>query len=194
MNAIGVMAKIDLQAEVMARRHELASKIAAQLKESLNCVVPVSAGIYQALPVLQKDGNKALIRLMMKLRQIPLRRLQKLLDSDELYEMDFDDCPVTAVERRELRDDMPWTVFSTIARMAGDPNLSGLTIIQQLEKLAGFGPLKEVLDRHFFKRARFLRCYRVLNDSRRILSEIRFKHLPAFRQKIARTRPSAAAF
>lgn len=156
LNAVGVMAKIDFQPELLSRFRELASKAAEKLKESLNTVVPVSAGIRRALDHLQQDGNKRLIRLMTTLRQIPSRRLEKLLDSDELYEMDFEDCPVRVDERRELRGDMPWTVFTTIARLAANPALTGQAIVQQLEEVAGFGPLRDVLERHFFKRDRFL--------------------------------------
>lgn len=180
LNAIGVMAKIDLQPEVLDRCRELSAKAAEKLKDNLNTVVPVSAGIRRALDHLQGNGNKALIRLMTMLRQIPPLRLEKLLSSDELYEMDFDDCPVTVPERQELRGDMPWTVFATIARLAANTNLNGQAIVQQLDELAGFGPLKVVLERHFFKRAHFLRSYRILSDARRILNEIRYTHHPAF--------------
>jgi len=178
LNAIGVMAKIDLQPEILDCRKTLAGKIAVQLKDGLNTVVPVSAGIRRALDNLQKDGNKGLIRLMTMLRKIPPHRLAKLLDSDELYEIAFDDCPVTVDERRQIRGDMPWGVFTTIARLAANSELSGQAIMQQLDELAGFGPLQEVLERHFFKRAHFLRYHSVLNDARRILKDIRFKHLP----------------
>jgi hypothetical protein len=120
---------------------------------------------------------------MTKLRLIPQARLKKLLDSDELYEMEFDDCPVTIDDRRALRCNMPWTVFTAIARLASDTSLNGQIIVQQLDELAGFVPLRDVLERHFFKRAKFLRCYRVLNDARKILSTVRFRHLPEFRKK-----------
>lgn len=111
------------------------------------------------------------------------RRLEKLLDSDELFEMEFEDCPVGVEERRQLRADMPWGVFTMIARLAADPTLNEQQIVQQLEELAGFGPLREVLERHFFKRSRLLRSFRILNDARRILNQIRFRHLPEVRQR-----------
>src|SRR3712207_2218899 len=47
LNAIGILSKIELQPEVIARRHELSRKIADQLKESLNTVVPAAAGVRQ---------------------------------------------------------------------------------------------------------------------------------------------------
>ena len=43
---MGVLAKVDLQPEILTRRIELAAKLATQLKASLNTVVPVSAGTF----------------------------------------------------------------------------------------------------------------------------------------------------
>lgn len=183
LNAVGVMAKIDLQSEILERRHELATKIADQLKSNLNTVVPVSAGIYQALNGLRENDNRNLIHLMTQLRKVPPLRLRKMLDSIELYEMDFSDCPVSVEERRQLLGDMPWTVFTTIARQAADPSLNNCAIVEQLVELAGFAPLRDVLERHFFKRAKFLRCYRILRDARQILNDIRYRQLPDLRKK-----------
>ena len=182
LNAIGVLAKIDLQPEILARRKELAAKIAGQLKDSLNAVVPVSAGLFRALNQLRANGNRELLRWMSTFRQIPAKRLQKLLDDDQLYLADYDDCPVTVAEREQLLGKMDWGVFTTIARLVADPLLRGQAVVEQLDELAGFGPLQEVLERHFFKRARFLRCYRISNDARKVVNDIRYRLLPEFRK------------
>ena len=73
-NAIGVLAKIDLQPEILARRAELADKVACQLKANLNTVVPVSAGLHQAMTALCAHDSCDLLRLMTELRRIPPRR------------------------------------------------------------------------------------------------------------------------
>ncbi len=183
MNAIGVMAKIDLQAEILARRTDLAAKMSDQLKDSLSTVVPVSAGIYRTLHRLRADQNAELIRWTTMLRRIPAKRLVKLLDDHQLYLEDYDDCPVTAQEREQLLGTMDWTVFTAIARLAADSALSEQAIVERLDELAGFGPLQKVLERHFFQRARFLRCYRIANDARKIVRDIRYRHLPEFRKR-----------
>jgi hypothetical protein len=183
LNAIGVMAKIDLQTEILARRMSLAAKMSAQLKDSLNTVVPVSAGIYRTLTRLQANQNAELIRWMTTLRRIPAKRLAKLLDDDQLYLGEYDDCPVTVEERERLLGKMDWGVFTTVARLAADPALSELAIVERLDEAAGFGPLQIVLERHFFQRARFLRCYRIASDARRIVNDIRYRHLPDFRKR-----------
>jgi hypothetical protein len=78
---------------------------------------------------------------------------------------------------------MDWGVFTTAARLAADPVLSAQAIVERLDELAGFGPLQQVLERHFFLRARFLRCYRIASDARKIVNEIRYRQLPEFRKR-----------
>lgn len=183
LNAVGVLAKIDLQPELLARRQDLAAKIAGQLKDSLNTVVPVSAGLCRVLSRLCADGNRELRRWMTLLRQIPAQRLQKLLDDDQLFLGDYDDCPVTVAQREQMLGQLDWGVFTTIARVAADPALGEAAVVARLEDLAGFAPLREVLERHFFKRSRFLRGYRITCDARRIVSDLRFRVLPASRKR-----------
>jgi predicted GTPase len=73
LNAIGVMAKIDLSAEVIKRKEELSAKIAQQLQHSLNTVIPVSAGIQRALVGLLAREHEQLKQMMTMLRTIPRR-------------------------------------------------------------------------------------------------------------------------
>ncbi len=183
LNAIGVLSKIELQPEVIARRHELSRKIADQLKESLNTVVPAAAGVRRALDQLLEDDRAGLKRVVTTLRRIPPDTLEVLLDSQELFsDLDFPDSPVGTAERRELLGDMKWGVFATIARVAADPGLGLDEVVERLEEISGFGPLWEVLNRHFIQRGHILRCYRVAGDAREVLNEIRYTHLPERRK------------
>jgi len=43
------LSKIELQPEVLARRHELSAKISAQLGGDLNTMIPVPAGVRREL-------------------------------------------------------------------------------------------------------------------------------------------------
>jgi hypothetical protein len=182
-NAVGVLAKIDLQPHVLARRRELAAKIASQLKGGLNTVVPVSAGLRRALDGLLQDGGSGLARLVDALRRIPPARLEKFLDSEELYRAsEAKDCPVTPAEREALLGNLDWAVFTTIARVAADPALTPPDVADRLSEIAGFDRLKEVLERHLFKRGRLLRWYRIVNDARQVLGQVRYQHLRQFRQ------------
>lgn len=179
LNAIGIIAKVDLLPELLRTRQTMAAKVGHQLKDSLNTVLPVSAGLKRALDdLLQKDGE-SLKRLINALHQIPPKRLEKLLDSEEFY-LELE-CAVSAAERRALLGTMPWTVFTAIGRLAGNPELTLPRIVSEIEQIAGFAPLREALERHFFQRSQFLRGYRIMNDAYSLLKTIRYDHLPARR-------------
>jgi GTPase SAR1 family protein len=183
-NAIGVMAKIDLSAEVMQRRSELATKVASQLKASLNTVLPVSAALRRGLHGLLENERTGLRRLIAGMRRIPAPSLEKFLNNEDLfYELDPASYPIPTEERALLLGNLPWTVFTTIARIAANPGFNEDEVIQQVNELAGFDQLKAVLERHFFRRSHLLRCHRILNDATGVLKAIRFKHLPALRQR-----------
>jgi hypothetical protein len=179
LNAVGVVAKVDLYPEIIDK----VSKFAAQLKDNLNTIVPVSAGLHRALDRLLHNDAQYLKDIQAIIRQIPPKRLQKLLDSDEFYEQEFPDCPVTVEERCRIRGDMPWSVFTTIVRELAVNDQDLQDGISRLQRLAGFGPLQEVLRDHFFKRARLLKAFRTVRDAQAILDDIRYNHLPQFEEK-----------
>ena len=184
LSAIGVLSKIELQSEFVARRHELSRKIADQLKENLNTVLPVAAGVRRALDRLLEDDRAGLKRLLTALQRIPPGTLEVLLDSQELFcDLDLPDSPVGPAERRELLGDMKWGVFATIARVVGRPGLGLDEAVEQLEEMSGFEPLWEVLNIHFIQRGHIVRCYRITRDAWDVLNEIRYTYLPERRRE-----------
>jgi dynamin family protein len=194
-NAIGVLAKVDLYPDVMNRRTELAAKIAGQLKASLNTVISVSAGLQRALDRLLENDGAGLRRLMAAMRRVPPARLEKFLNNEEFFlELDTFNYPIPIEERKALLGNMPWTVFTTIALVASDPSLDVYAVTQCVNDLAGFDQLREVLERHFFKRSQILRCHRILNDADRVLKTIKFKHLPVLRKSDREDRAKQARF
>jgi Dynamin family len=117
LNAVGVLAKIDLHPEILSRRHELSDKIAQQLKTSLNAVVPISAGIERAVDRLRAAGESGVNDFLTTLYRIPPPTLEKFLHSEEFFrELETDDCPVNVHERKQLLGDMPWAVFTALVR------------------------------------------------------------------------------
>jgi len=187
LNAIGILSKIELQPEVLARRHELSAKIASQLKDSLNTVIPVAAGARRQLDRLLEDDRAGLKRIMSTLRRIPPDTLEMLLDAKEFFrDLDFPDSPVGPAERRELLGDMKWGVFTTIARVAADPHLDFDGVVERLENIAGFESLWEILNKHFIERGHVLRGYRIARDAQEVLNEVRYTHLPKLRKDVHR--------
>jgi GTPase Era involved in 16S rRNA processing len=182
LNAIGVLARIDQQQEIMSRRQDLAAKIARQLERNLNTVLPVSGGLQFALNRLRARGKDGLKRLIEAFSRVPAESVEALLASEELYLIKS--CPLSVEEREQLVDDkIPWTVFTTIIRtaVAADFSLDGVEEV--LTELAGFRPLKDALERHFFQRAAYLRCFRIVNEARSLLEKIRYQELPNARAR-----------
>lgn len=183
LNAIGVMAKIDLNPEVIKRREELAEKIAGQLQNGLNTVIPVSAGIQRALDDLLARDQADLKQLISTLHRIPPETLDELLSDPELYlEME---CPVSLSERKQIRGAILWKAFTTIASIAADPSLDRIAIVEKLQAIAGFDQLRDALDRHFIKRGSLLRSYRIVNDAFRVLNKVKYTYLPEFQRREA---------
>ena len=195
LNAIGVLSKIELQSELVARRHELSRKIADQLKENLNTVLPVAAGVRRALDLLLEDDRAGLKQVLTALQRIPPGTLEVLLDSQELFcDLDLPDSPVGPAERRELLGDMKWGVFTTIARVVAHPGLDLDEAVEQLEEISGFEPLWEVLNSHFIQRGHIVRCYRIARDAWDVLNEIRYTHLPERRRETSQDKHRLARF
>jgi len=190
-NAVGVLAKVDLQPELMARRAELAAKIAAQLKDGLNSVVPVAAALQRVVDLAEGDPSKR-DRAVDLARRLSREDLDLLLSMEELFmEHEPDGCRVPARERQALRRDFacPWTTFVMLLQTASDQGLSVVEIMERLGENSGFGPLKRKLQRHLFARGHILRCFRIVTDARRLVDEIRFDHIPAIRLRTEQDRP-----
>ncbi len=189
LNAIGVLSKIELQPELLARRTELSAKIASQLDESLNVVIPVAAGARRALDQLLEDDGAGMREMVGTLRRIPPDTLSMLLDAEEFFcDLDFPESPVGAAERRQLLGDMKWGVFATIARVAADVELDLEEVVQRLEEICGFEPLWEILTKHFIERGHILRAYRIASEAQEVLNEIRYSEVPRLRMDARRSR------
>ena len=169
------------------RRHELSAKISAQLGGDLNTVIPVAAGVRRELDGLLKDDRANLSHLVSALRRIPPDTLTMLLDAEEFFrDFDFPESPVGPAERAVLLGEMRWGVFATIARIAADRSLDLEGVERRLQEVTGFGPLWEVLERHFIQRGHILRCYRIAYDAQQVLNELRYTHLPERRRAMRR--------
>jgi Dynamin family len=195
VNALGVIAKIDLNDELIARRHELAAKVAAQLSDSLTAVLPVSAGLVRAVDRLHDSPGTAGL-LIDRVRRLSGEDLELVLSDEELWaQYDYDGCPVPSTARRALRERVPseWRVFATIARVAAEsPDEEGL--FESLEAIGGMPRLRQALREYFLERAHLLRCFRIAHDARRVLNRIRFEHLPAARRGASEDRARMARF
>jgi GTPase SAR1 family protein len=185
MNALGVIAKVDLSPALMERRHELAAKIGRQLEAQLNDVIPVSAALARAIDRLHQDNGRMLERLVETVRRIPASQLELLLENEELFcEYEPPGCPVPAADRRALRQAVPsqWRVFATIVNEARTDSPPA-EVAARLGELAGFDRLRRTLQEHFLERAAILRCYRITHDARALLQKLWYSSVIPLRRR-----------
>ncbi|MEJ2887952.1 dynamin family protein [Actinomycetospora aeridis] len=180
LNAVGVMTKIEVSDEYLARSDELSRHYAEQLRGELNTVVPVATGIGRALQALCRDDRRGLERVHRTLARIPPDRLRRMLAAEQRFvEREYDDCPVDAPTRRSLLDELTpdvrvWAVFAAIARYIvehGDESTAELAA--GLGELTRLDALRQVLDRHLLARGHILRCHRALLDAKDVIDGAR---------------------
>jgi hypothetical protein len=53
----------------------------------------------------------------------------------------------------------------------------------RIGELSGFDRLHKVLNEQFFERGHILRCFRIMNDAKRLLRDLTYDHLPALREE-----------
>lgn len=184
MNAIGMMTKIDLmtnsQGELLDydKIREMGKSLATVMRDELNDVMPVSAGLYRELQILDKRG--AFAHLQENLKQIPDSFFEALFDDSDIYltEEEFykEACIEAGVEmlsireRREMKGSIPWRTFIVIAKELYSNPLE--VAIKNLYSYSGMNEVKSVLERHFFQRSRTIRCFSILNDLHKILNHL----------------------
>ena len=176
LNAVGVLAKVDISPSLLSRRHEISNEMANELKDELNTVLPVSAGIRRALDRVDSGSLPPLEQYADQLCQIPKKHQNKLLDNDELYlHAEQVAWPVNEDKRDRLLGDLPWGVFVQIARAVIDSDGNITTAREVLEDLSGFDAITNVLNEHLFKRSRFLRHYQTVMDATRLITKLRYE-------------------
>ncbi|MBI2299999.1 MAG: dynamin family protein [Armatimonadetes bacterium] len=190
-SSIGVMAKADRLPD--ARRAMLAEHLAAQLKDSLNAVIPVSAPLHQRLQSLLAEERAGLRRLVEWMRCLDPGKLAEWLCSDEVWlDPDLPECPLSLQQRTELHQGLPWTAFTAMARVAADRTLSLDAVAERLKDLAGVDRLLQALHRCFLHRGSLLRCHRILTAALRELAELRYGGVRELRRQAHEDRSKLA--
>jgi hypothetical protein len=191
LNAVGVMSKIDGSDQVLEKRHELAKSIADKLSAELNTVVPVSAALWRATALFKEDGQR-LRNLQSLLRSISATRLDHMLTSDRAFLREYGDCPIPVAERKACLAGIPWRVFVLFACALYEHPVEH--VVPHMESLSGFIELRQLLEHHFFRRGRLLRCFRILSDLHAMLDEIKRSVLYEYKQRVQRQQKDLLEF
>ncbi len=184
LNALGVVSKTDLQPGILADPAGFSKGIAEQLKDILNTVVPVSAGLEKARLRLLAGGRDGFERLASGLKAIPESQLEIMFsDEEEFREGDFPDCPLSPMGRQAMRGEEPWSAFKVMARTILEDEADIELVARRLGEMSGFETFKKVLERHFLERSHILRSYRIVEDAKKKINDLRFVHLRNLRMR-----------
>lgn len=184
MNAIGVMTKIDLMVsntgEVMPADEvkQMSDRVAQALKDELNDVMPVSAGIYRAVNRLKESGQ--LETMWQQLKRIPdtffkklLANEQRFLTEEKIYAKRCDEAGIRMLsteERAYLLGQLDWRVFMVVAEYLYRYPLD--EAVERMISYSGMEQVREILEKHFFQRSRIIRCSAIVKELHRLLVEM----------------------
>jgi GTPase Era involved in 16S rRNA processing len=179
INAIGVISKIDVSEKVVEEREMHAANMSQDLREELNTVVPVSAGLWIELCRLKKENK--LGKMQQGLKTIPPKAFEFMMKQESLFRANdtmlapfYKETtlhPLSLEHRTELIDNMHWSIFRLIAKHLYNYSLEDAET--KLIEIAGMDKVKQILKEHFFKRSRLIRCYGIISQLSSMLTEIR---------------------
>ena len=178
LNALGVLSKVDIDETLLSRRHEQADYVANSLKEVLYTVIPVSAGMNEAI---SKNKDRFPI-LQQWLKKMPKVAFEKFMSSDRFYftddknyleamYRDSGQVPPSVEERHLMKGDMQWALFRAIAReLYSSDHVE--TALQHLNDVANIDAVSKTIEERFFNRSKIIRCNRILKDLQKIVLRI----------------------
>nr|WP_320190667.1 dynamin family protein [uncultured Desulfobacter sp.] len=200
MNAVGVMAKIDKNWNILQNRYDFCNDI-SQAIPAFNTVAPISALLQEAADKLQKGSR--IEPLWTLVRNLPEPAFEELFMAAENFEeMDAEDLAEIADglseadveltlkmipslnERRHLSQGIDWSVFQTACRLfRQEPSPD--KALESLYLHSGVDAFRKVLDQHFFQRSKLLKAYRVMSDFHCYLDNLRKKRIYESKDEIA---------
>lgn len=156
INAIGVLSRVDENAEVLADRENQAEYLADSLKQQLSLVIPISAGLHKAV----KEKRLLFPTWKRLIQTIPPKTMDMMLKKDSMFTMaGFSNISVET--RQDMKSGMPWSVFRTIIKTLYQAN-SVEEAIKEMQSIANIDKVRDAIDNYFFKRSKQIRCSRVL--------------------------------
>lgn len=179
LNALGVLSKVDIDESLLERRHSQAQYVAESLKDELYTVIPVSAGLHEALT---KNRNR-LPKLQTWLKGFPQTAFKLFMRSDTLYftedqrylEAAFKGCnttPPSVEQRKVMKGDLQWALFRTISQTLYHANTFDEGYCQ-LEEIANMQQVRDTIKERFFSRSKTIRCNRILTDLQKLALKVR---------------------
>lgn len=170
LNALGVLSKVDIDEQLLANRLSQAESVASTLRDELYTVIPVSAGLHDVIEAHQTY----FAQLQSWLKQMPPAAFNFFMRSDRDYLTDnkaYIDAiykgstmtPPIVSEREQMKSDIQWSLFRTIAKTLYESD-DVSAAIQQLNDIANIDAVRKTVNECFFDRSKILRCNSVLRS------------------------------
>lgn len=181
-NSLGIMTKIDTENETADGWHRRCADYSQMLKQQLNTIIPISAGVYRYTIKLQEENKLEKIQSM--LRQIPdedglfeelVGQSTIFLSNDPDTNELFDSFGLSYKDRKAMVGDLPWRVFYCIAKEVYLNNIKDA--VRNLIEYSGMEKVRTLLEHQFFNRSRIIRCSKIVVQVHAILRELTNRYL-----------------
>lgn len=179
LNALGVLSKVDIDEALLERRYNQANYVAESLKDELFTVIPVSAGLHEAVT----KNRDRLPQLQAWLKSLPPSAFKLFMRSDTFYYTEdqryldavFKGCTTVSPsvdQRKAMKGDLQWALFRTISQTLYNAD-SFDAGIAQLEEIANMKQVRDTIKERFFSRSKIIRCNRILKDLQLLSLKVR---------------------
>lgn len=172
LNGIGVLSKIDKDIHQI----DNLQKFKKMFELQLFTIVPTSATIFKYAPSITEA--KILKNELQNGFNTEKGFLLAIGSETAFLHSNLPMCNLSVEERKAILSsytskDLSWSTFALIAKELYYTNDIEKSIYK-LQQLAGISKLKNVINDHFFKRARLLRCNKILTEINKLLKDIQY--------------------
>lgn len=172
LNGIGVLSKVDKDLELMAN----IPKFKKMFERQLFTIVPTSATISKYTPTF---NDAIYLQKKLRLGFDSEKGFNLAMGSETAFmHPNLPMCKLSIEDRKEIlafitTTDLSWSTFVLIAKELYYTNDIAVCL-DKLHQLAGIKNLNHVINNHFFKRTRLLRCNKILIEINKLLKEIQY--------------------
>lgn len=170
LNGIGILSKIDKDISQI----ENIPKFKSMFERELFTIMPTSATIAKYIQAIESMPRLA-------------EQLKTGFESEQGFKLAIGSenaflhpnlpmCNMSCEERKAMLDsivstDLSWSTFALIAKELYYSNDLSASV-NKLKEYSGIEELRDIIQEHFFKRSRILRCHKILNELNKLLREI----------------------
>ncbi len=199
-NGVGVLSKIDRDLSMMNN----IPKFKNEFERQLFTIIPTSAAIYKYIP-----NSESASWIKEKLQYgfaSPTAFKQAIMSETAFLHPKLPKCTLTLDERKEIlttfrnssrkegdregyNEDFQWSTFQFISKALYNADDVQSELLR-LQTTSGIDSLRNYISNHFFRRARLLRCHKILSELKSMVSSITYSRSFIEKQEYASLKDS----